>query len=119
MTQTIRQALLVVVCGLLVAGSAQAQILGPPPADITPLLAADRVRPGTEARAAIRVSLAEGLHVNSNKPRDPALIPIVLTVEAPAGVTVEEIVYPEATDLAQHPCARGSRQRAGSPQAQQ
>ena len=50
---------------------------------------------------ALRFSLPEGFHVNSNKPRDPALIPIVLTVDPPAGVSVAEIVYPVATDLAQ------------------
>ncbi|MBI2186470.1 MAG: thioredoxin family protein [Acidobacteria bacterium] len=50
---------------------------------------------------ALRVVLPEGLHVNSNQPKDPSLIPIVLTVDPPAGVSVAEIVYPEATDLVQ------------------
>ena len=80
---------------------AQAQLLGPPSAEVTSLLAADGVQPGTGVRAAIRVRLPEGLHVNANKPRDPSLIPIVLSIDAPAGVSVEEIVYPEATDLVQ------------------
>ena len=65
------------------------------------MLAADGVRPGTGVQAAIQVSLPEGLHVNSNRPRDPFLIPVVLSIESPAGVSVEEIVYPEAIDLVQ------------------
>jgi len=52
-------------------------------------------------RTAIRVTLPDGLHTNANQPRDPSLIPLVLTVDAPAGVIVEEIVYPEASDFAQ------------------
>ncbi len=79
----------------------RAQLLGPPTAEVTSLLAADGVRPGTSVHAAIQVSLPEGLHVNSNTPRDPFLIPIVLSIDSPAGVSVEEIVYPEATDLVQ------------------
>ena len=44
--------------------------------------------------------------MNSNTPRDPLLIPVVLTIPAPdqalpAGVTVSEIVFPAATDLDQ------------------
>ena len=75
---------------------------GPPPrAQVTPLLEHESVAPGATVRAAVRVSLPEGLHANAHKPRDPSLIPLVLTVNAPAGVTVEEIVYPEPTDLRQ------------------
>ncbi|MEZ5285063.1 MAG: cytochrome c biogenesis protein CcdA [Vicinamibacterales bacterium] len=40
-------------------------------------------------------------HVQSNKPRDPSLIATELTVEPPAGVEVEEVVFPDATDFAQ------------------
>ena len=47
------------------------------------------------------MALPEGLHVQSDKPRDPMLIPTVLTIEPPAGVTVAEIAYPEPTDFAQ------------------
>jgi thiol:disulfide interchange protein DsbD len=79
----------------------EAQLQGPPPADVTPLLVADGVQPGIAMRAAIRVRLSDGLHTNANQPRDPLLIPIVLSVDAPAGVSVEEIVYPESTDLVQ------------------
>ncbi len=43
--------------------------------------------------------LPEGLHTQSNKPRDPNLIPTELTIDAPAGVTVDEIVWPKPTDF--------------------
>ena len=56
---------------------------------------------GEKARLALKVSLPEGLHTQSDKPRDPTLIPTVLTIDAPAGVTVDEIVFPKATDLKQ------------------
>ena len=56
---------------------------------------------GSSVRLALKVSLPESLHTQSNKPLDPTLIPTVLTIDAPAGVTVDEIVYPPAIDLKQ------------------
>ncbi len=96
------------VLALLVAAeaSAQEEAIRRPRAEVTPLVEHDAVGAGTSARLAARVTLPEGLHANSNKPRDPSLIPTVLTVSAPAGITVEEIVYPESSDL----------QQKGSPQ---
>ena len=73
----------------------------PPPATLEPILEHQAAAPGSTLRAALRVTLAEGLHANSNKPNDPNLIPLLLTISPPPGVTVEEIVYPEATDLTQ------------------
>ena len=90
---------------LVAAGGTVAQeVRAPEPASLTPVLELDGARVGTQVRAALHVSLPStpaGLHTNSNKPRDPNLIPIELTVDAPAGVTVEEIVFPEPTDLKQ------------------
>ena len=87
--------------GVLCAGTAEAQSRRPK-ADVTPLVE----RPGypdrgATARVALRVSLPEGLHTQSNKPRDPLLIPTELTIDAPAGVRVKEIVFPPSTDLKQ------------------
>ena len=65
-----------------------------PKADVVPLV-------GDAARVALKVSLPEGLHTQSNRPRDPLLIPTELTIDAPAGVTVTEIVWPPSTDLKQ------------------
>jgi thioredoxin:protein disulfide reductase len=70
-----------------------------PRAEVTPLIESTAVRAGTSVRAALRVVLPEGLHTQSNKPRDPLLIPTVLTIDAPAGVTWDEVVFPPATDF--------------------
>jgi DsbC/DsbD-like thiol-disulfide interchange protein len=69
-----------------------------PRAAVTPLVEGT-VRAGDRARVALKVSLPEGLHTQSNKPRDPNLIPTVLTIDAPAGVTISEVVWPPATDF--------------------
>jgi DsbC/DsbD-like thiol-disulfide interchange protein len=90
---------LAIALGILSCGLVVGQ--GRPKAEITPLVDADAVHAGSTVRVALQVALPDGLHVQSNKPRDPMLIPTVLTIEAPAGVTVAEIVYPEPTDFAQ------------------
>jgi thioredoxin:protein disulfide reductase len=72
-----------------------------PTAEVSAISGTDGVRAGRVAALALRVALPEGFHVQSNAPREPTLIPTVLTVDAPAGVTVEEIVYPPTTDLEQ------------------
>ena len=60
-------------------------------AGITHLVALDaRLRPG-----------GSGLHVNSNEPLEDFLIPTVLTVEPPAGITVEALAWPEPVMLEQ------------------
>src|SRR5438309_4144337 len=53
-------------------GVAHAQIRGVT-ADVAPIVGADGVRAGSTVRAALRVTLPAGFHVQSNKPRDPSL----------------------------------------------
>ena len=72
-----------------------------PKADVTPIAERDAVHAGTDVRLALQVRLPEGLHMQSNKPRDPSLIPTVVTIDPPAGVTVAEIVFPPSSDLKQ------------------
>jgi thioredoxin:protein disulfide reductase len=72
-----------------------------PKATITSYTETAQVRPGSSTRVALSVSLPEGLHVQSDRPRDPSLIPTVLTVEPPAGVRVRQLIYPHPTDFAQ------------------
>jgi thioredoxin:protein disulfide reductase len=91
---------LVVTFVLLSAAGAQAQ-LRRPRADVTPLVERAGVHAGETARVALKVALPEGLHTQSNKPRDESLIPTELSVTAPPGVTVKEIVWPAPTDLNQ------------------
>ena len=57
--------------------------------------------PGAIARVALRVSIPEGFHVQSNQPRDPTLIPTVLAIDPPPGVSAVEVVFPKAIDFEQ------------------
>ncbi|MGH9348576.1 MAG: thioredoxin family protein [Vicinamibacterales bacterium] len=90
---------LAVALALLLPAAALAQLRGIK-ADLTPLVESDAPS-GTSVRAAMHVRLPEELHVQSNKPRDPSLIPTVLTIDAPAGVRVGEIVFPQPIDFEQ------------------
>ena len=93
---------LVLVLGLATASQAQRNIK----AEVVPVVATDGVAAGSELRTALQITLPEGLHTNSNKPRDPSLIPISVTVTSPPGIEVKEIVYPAPTDLV----SKGSEQ---------
>jgi thiol:disulfide interchange protein len=84
--------------GALLLGSTAHAQLRRPRAEVTPV-AEGTARAGERTRVTLKVSLPEGLHSQSNKPRDPNLIPTVLTVDAPAGVSVAEITWPPATDF--------------------
>jgi thiol:disulfide interchange protein DsbD len=90
---------LCVLCTLCVLDPSEAGAqIRRPKAEVTSL--SERpAHPGATTRLALKVALPEGLHTQSDKPRDPTLIPTVLSVEPPAGVTVDEIVFPKATDL--------------------
>jgi len=86
---------------VLVAAVAPAAQIRRPQATVAPVVERAAVNAGDRVRLALEVSLPESLHTQSNKPLDPTLIPTVLTIDAPAGVTVEEIVYPPAMELKQ------------------
>jgi len=92
-----RTSFLALVCAVAVAVPASAQ-LRRPRAEVTPFVAG-ATKAGDPVRVAIRVVLPEGLHTQSNKPRDPNLIPTELTIDAPAGVTVDEVVWPQPTEF--------------------
>ncbi len=77
--------------------SAQAQ--GRPKATVSVVADADAVHAGTTVRLAVRVSLPDDVHVQSNAPRDPMLIGTAVTVQPPPGVTVVDTVYPASTDF--------------------
>ena len=57
------------------------------------------VRAGTTVKAVVQVRVAPGFHIQSDRPRDPSLIPLTLTIEAPAGVKVEGLVFPPPKDF--------------------
>jgi len=71
-----------------------------PKATVAPLVEGP-AHAGSTVRVALKVSVPEGLHTQSNKPRDPLLIPTTLSVGASANTTIAEIVWPPAIDLKQ------------------
>ena len=91
------------------AGPALALLLGlanpaaaqPPDVTIGPVIETVGVHPGTTARVALEVKLDPGYHVNSNSPLDDLLIPTVLTLDPPDGITLEGVAFPEAILLEQ------------------
>ena len=62
---------------------------------------ADGFHPGTEAKVALRVTLPEGFHMQSNRPLKPLLVPTSLKSENPPGVGITELIYPKTIELQQ------------------
>jgi thiol:disulfide interchange protein DsbD len=98
----IRLARFVVVGGFVVAAAtaARAQIVKPK-LELTPVVEAQSVHAGGSVKLALKIRLPQTVHVQSDKPRNPSLIPTVLKIDAPAGVTVGKITYPAPRDLTQ------------------
>jgi thiol:disulfide interchange protein len=94
------RALIATVALLLVSSQTAVAQLRSIRADLTPLIESDAA-PGSPVRAALQVRIPERFHVQSDAPRDPTLIPTALTVDAPEGVTVGEIVFPPASEFDQ------------------
>src|SRR3954451_7063386 len=92
-------ALIVLIAACATGASAQ---MRRPRAEVTPVIEKAGAHAGETARVALKVSLPEGLHTQSNKPRDENLIPTEISITVPPGVTVNEIVWPPATDLKQN-----------------
>jgi cytochrome c biogenesis protein CcdA/thiol-disulfide isomerase/thioredoxin len=67
--------------------------------ELAPVVAQPAAHPGDRVRVAVTVTLPAEFHVQSNAPRDPSLIPTVLTIEPPSGGEVVEVVYPPAQDF--------------------
>jgi hypothetical protein len=72
-----------------------------PKAELAATVETARIRAGLPATLALKVTLAPGVHVQSNKPRDPAFFPTALVIAPPAGVTVTTTKYPPAVDFTQ------------------
>lgn len=84
-----------------------AAIAGPRAADAQPaelrldttwLLDANAVHPGGTIHGALHVKMPGRFHVQSNKPADEMMIPTALSLTAPPGLVVREIVYPKAVE---------------------
>ncbi|MGE0705125.1 MAG: protein-disulfide reductase DsbD domain-containing protein, partial [Vicinamibacterales bacterium] len=88
---------ILIVCASM-AGHAQLRPITP---QVATFVNSTGAHGGSELKAALLVTLPEGLHVQSDQPRDPLLIPTALAFDPPPGVSVEEIVYPDSVDLTQ------------------
>ncbi len=91
---------LAIVIGLAppLSSSGQAQR---PRAQLSPLKASVNARPGEAVTVSLKVQLPPDVHVQANKPKDPSLIPTVLTVDAPPPLVVDEVSYPAPTEFSQ------------------
>jgi len=98
---TMKRYVLILCLAIVAAAVSLSAQIRRPQATVTPLVERPVVLAGGPVRLAVKVSLPESLHTQSNKPLDPTLIPTALTIDAPAGVTVDEIVYPPAMELKQ------------------
>ena len=90
------QRIYVVLIALLLAPSLA---FGQTPATVTPLMSAPGARPGATIDLALRVTLPDGLHSQSNKPKDEGLVPTTLTFEPSADATPKEVVFPKAVEF--------------------
>ena len=91
--------LVIALCVALAGAAALSAQMQRPKAAVRGIVERPAAPAGSPVRLALKVSLPESLHTQSNKPLDSTLIPTVLTIDAPAGVTVDEIVYPPAVDV--------------------
>ena len=68
-------------------------------ASVSPLVSASAARAGATIDLAVRVTLPDDLHSQSNKPKDEGLVPTTLTFEPSANVTPKEVVFPPAREF--------------------
>ena len=96
-----RQSVALLAIALLVGVSPLRAQTRAPKAELAATVETARIRAGRPATLALKVTLAPGVHVQSNKPRDPAFFPTALVITPPAGVTVTTTKYPPAVDFTQ------------------
>jgi cytochrome c biogenesis protein CcdA len=92
-------ALVGMACRAEAAGEGGAQVPRLSHAEATAVAVTEPVKPGTMVRARVDVKVSPGFHVQSDKPRDPSLIPLTLTFDAPPGLTVGKLTFPPPKDF--------------------
>jgi thiol:disulfide interchange protein DsbD len=96
-----RVSLMVIAAGALIGAPALLAQANRPRAEVTPVIRTPTPKAGAPLVLSLKVVLPKDVHVQANKPRDPSLIPTVLTLTPPDGVTVSDISYPAPSELAQ------------------
>ena len=66
---------------------------------LAPSVSAASARPGDRVRLALVVTIPPGLHMQSDKPRDPTLIPARIWIDPASGVEIREVIFPQPRDL--------------------
>lgn len=51
--------------------------------------------PGASLALRVQAEIDDDWHINAHEPKDPFLVPTVLTIETPAGVEIGAVVYPQ------------------------
>ena len=98
-TRTVVVPLGFLVAGLGLSGVSTSAQFRQPTAELTPTVEQRVIRPGQTMTLVLGVELPENIHVQSDQPRDPFVIPTLLAFTLPEGVTVQEITYPASTDF--------------------
>ncbi len=85
---------------LLISASAFAQVLNAPKAPTVTVapIAPITVQRGKAGTFAVNVRIANGFHINSNKPKDEFLIPTTLKMHPPSDVVITMVTYPQGED---------------------
>ena len=91
-----RHVLLAAIALVALGRSASAQL---PEIPIAPVVEAASAPAGTTMRVALEINVPPGLHLQSDRPRDPSLIAARLALEPPDGIKFVDVAYPEAIDF--------------------
>jgi thiol:disulfide interchange protein DsbD len=100
-TSALRTSALIVFSVLFSAAVLSAQMSRAPKQylDAKPIAESEAVPAGSTARLILNVEIEPGLHAQANHPLDENLIPMKLTLDTPAGVTVVDVTYPPSKDF--------------------
>jgi hypothetical protein len=66
---------------------------------LAPAVSVASAPPGARVRLALVVTIPDGLHMQSDKPRDPSLIGARIWIDPASGVEIHELVFPQPRDL--------------------
>jgi cytochrome c biogenesis protein CcdA/DsbC/DsbD-like thiol-disulfide interchange protein len=79
---------------LLAAFARPALAQSGPPIPVTTVVESASVRAGTVARIALQVHVPPGLHIQADKVPDEFSVPASLSIDTPAGISVQDVAYP-------------------------
>jgi len=81
---------------LLAAFARPALAQSGPPIPVTAVVESVNVPAGAVARIALQVHVPAGLHIQADKVPDEFSVPASLSIDSPAGISVQDIAYPPA-----------------------